>query len=342
MNAGAAGAASWSAARSSPRWLLVGVYLAAGGASYTPEKIQDPCKPRPWREPEGLQRRSPSSSRSRRSTAPPASSGSAARRWPGRWPPTEARERFSEALRDRRREAGARRSAPACCGRSTTPKKPARSARSSPGRCGRRSKTSRSTRRSNWSRTPLAPRRRAELPRPGRRLARRTPALASAIVLNFPQVGDGAPIAWRTRMYEQAKALRDKLVVPIVVGTRPEAIKLVPIILALRESELLRADRRLDRPAQPPGRVHLRARRHQARRHPLGGLAPRQPERAGGLGDAALRRLLRRALRRRPRRRRPTADGRAQPAATRPRSSSTATPARRWRRRSPPSTCTSR
>jgi len=28
-----------------------------------------------------------------------------------------------------------------------------------------------------------------------------------------------------------------KLLVPIVVGTRPEAIKLVPIIVALRESE---------------------------------------------------------------------------------------------------------
>jgi hypothetical protein len=34
--------------------LLVGVYLAAGGSSYTPAKIQDPCKPRPWRNPEGL------------------------------------------------------------------------------------------------------------------------------------------------------------------------------------------------------------------------------------------------------------------------------------------------
>jgi hypothetical protein len=34
---------------------LVGVYLAAGGASYTPEKTQDPCKPRPWRDPQGLQ-----------------------------------------------------------------------------------------------------------------------------------------------------------------------------------------------------------------------------------------------------------------------------------------------
>lgn len=35
--------------------LLVGAYLAAGGASYTPAKTQDPCKPRPWRNPEGLQ-----------------------------------------------------------------------------------------------------------------------------------------------------------------------------------------------------------------------------------------------------------------------------------------------
>jgi hypothetical protein len=34
--------------------LLVGSYLAAGGASYTPAKTQDPCKPRPWRNPEGL------------------------------------------------------------------------------------------------------------------------------------------------------------------------------------------------------------------------------------------------------------------------------------------------
>jgi hypothetical protein len=34
--------------------LLVGAYLAAGGASYAPAKVQDPCKPRPWRNPEGL------------------------------------------------------------------------------------------------------------------------------------------------------------------------------------------------------------------------------------------------------------------------------------------------
>jgi hypothetical protein len=35
--------------------VLVGAYLAAGGSSYTPEKSQDPCQPRPWRDPEGLQ-----------------------------------------------------------------------------------------------------------------------------------------------------------------------------------------------------------------------------------------------------------------------------------------------
>lgn len=34
--------------------LLVGIYLAAGGASYTPEKTRDPCKHRPWTNPESL------------------------------------------------------------------------------------------------------------------------------------------------------------------------------------------------------------------------------------------------------------------------------------------------
>ncbi len=33
---------------------LVGVYLAAGGSSYTPQKSQDPCKHRAWSDPEGL------------------------------------------------------------------------------------------------------------------------------------------------------------------------------------------------------------------------------------------------------------------------------------------------
>jgi hypothetical protein len=34
---------------------LVGAYLAAGGSSYTPAKTEDPCQPRPWRDPEGLE-----------------------------------------------------------------------------------------------------------------------------------------------------------------------------------------------------------------------------------------------------------------------------------------------
>jgi hypothetical protein len=35
--------------------VLVGAYLAAGGSSYEPAKTQDPCKPRPWRNPESLE-----------------------------------------------------------------------------------------------------------------------------------------------------------------------------------------------------------------------------------------------------------------------------------------------
>src|ERR1700754_766831 len=35
--------------------VLVGVYLAAGGTSYTPAQTADPCDPRPWRDPSGLQ-----------------------------------------------------------------------------------------------------------------------------------------------------------------------------------------------------------------------------------------------------------------------------------------------
>lgn len=34
--------------------LLVGIYLAAGGSSYAPAKVQDPCQHRPWSNPEGL------------------------------------------------------------------------------------------------------------------------------------------------------------------------------------------------------------------------------------------------------------------------------------------------
>jgi hypothetical protein len=34
--------------------LLIGVYLALGGASYAPAKVADPCAPRDWSEPAGL------------------------------------------------------------------------------------------------------------------------------------------------------------------------------------------------------------------------------------------------------------------------------------------------
>jgi hypothetical protein len=33
---------------------LPGIYLAAGGASYAPEKTRDPCKDRPWTNPQSL------------------------------------------------------------------------------------------------------------------------------------------------------------------------------------------------------------------------------------------------------------------------------------------------
>ena len=34
--------------------LLVGAYLAAGGSSYEPKQVQDPCKPREWSDPQNL------------------------------------------------------------------------------------------------------------------------------------------------------------------------------------------------------------------------------------------------------------------------------------------------
>jgi hypothetical protein len=35
--------------------VLVLAYLAAGGSDYAPAETQDPCQPREWRDPEGLQ-----------------------------------------------------------------------------------------------------------------------------------------------------------------------------------------------------------------------------------------------------------------------------------------------
>jgi hypothetical protein len=34
--------------------VLVGAYLAAGGSSYEPKKVQDPCEPREWTNPQGI------------------------------------------------------------------------------------------------------------------------------------------------------------------------------------------------------------------------------------------------------------------------------------------------
>ncbi len=33
---------------------LVGIYLAAGGSSYEPEQVRDPCQQRPWSNPQSL------------------------------------------------------------------------------------------------------------------------------------------------------------------------------------------------------------------------------------------------------------------------------------------------
>ena len=35
--------------------VLVGLYLALGGASYAPAKVADPCAPRSWRSPQGFE-----------------------------------------------------------------------------------------------------------------------------------------------------------------------------------------------------------------------------------------------------------------------------------------------
>jgi hypothetical protein len=45
-------ALAWSAAAA---LALVVVYLGLGGADYTPAEVANPCSPRDWREPKGLQ-----------------------------------------------------------------------------------------------------------------------------------------------------------------------------------------------------------------------------------------------------------------------------------------------
>jgi hypothetical protein len=65
--------------------VLVGTYLAAGGASYAPAKTQDPCKHRPWSNPEGLQQIIEQFSISANSSR--SATGSGTRSWPGRYAP---------------------------------------------------------------------------------------------------------------------------------------------------------------------------------------------------------------------------------------------------------------
>jgi hypothetical protein len=45
-------AIAWSAAAAVA---LVVAYLALGGATYAPAEVADPCEPRSWRDPEGLE-----------------------------------------------------------------------------------------------------------------------------------------------------------------------------------------------------------------------------------------------------------------------------------------------
>jgi AcrR family transcriptional regulator len=45
-------AIAWSVAAA---MALVVVYLALGGASYAPAKVADPCEPRDWRDPQGVE-----------------------------------------------------------------------------------------------------------------------------------------------------------------------------------------------------------------------------------------------------------------------------------------------
>ncbi len=129
--------------------------------------------------------------------------------------------------------------------------------------------------------------------------------------------------------------------VPIVVGTRPEAIKLVPIIVALRESEIY----------EP---IVVSTGQHNRLVEYIFELAEIKPDVTlwAGSRRANLNERVASVMQRFedfcverfdidpdvP----PTRRGRDRAAATRPRSWSTATPARRWRRRSPPSTCGSR
>ena len=158
----------WSIGAVVASLVLVGAYLAAGGSSYEPEKVQDPCKPRPWSNPQSLGQIANQFTISALDGA--ACQLGVTRETLARALATpEGRERFNEALRDRRREAGEgdpRR--PAARGRrrrrsrrpEPVPRGPLRATvRRHPARPGDRT----------HQRRRIPARQRRKLPRPGRR-----------------------------------------------------------------------------------------------------------------------------------------------------------------------------
>ena len=87
--------------------MLVLAYLAAGGSDYAPAETQDPCEPREWRDPEGLQEIAEQFSLSALDGA--ACKLGVSRETLARALATEeSRQQFAGALRHRRRRAGAR------------------------------------------------------------------------------------------------------------------------------------------------------------------------------------------------------------------------------------------
>ena len=85
--------------------VLVAVYLAAGGASYEPAKVRDPCQPRAWRA-RGLQEIAEQFSLSALDGAA-CELGVSRESWPAPWPPTGAGRIHREVPDQRRRTARA-------------------------------------------------------------------------------------------------------------------------------------------------------------------------------------------------------------------------------------------
>ena len=107
--------------------LLIGAYLAAGGSSYEPKKVQDPCNPRPWSNPQTLGQIANQFTTSALDGA--ACQLGVSREALARALATpEGRERFKQRYGITTRSWPGQ-SAPASSGRSTTPKKQAPSRR---------------------------------------------------------------------------------------------------------------------------------------------------------------------------------------------------------------------